>query len=207
VSTLAQGFASNILGEHAGYFEVPGGHLYTVPHLVEKPVARLLLVGPFVLERHSSYIPWALWVLFDRLKELRLCLRRSELPGNANVPLPKHWGSLASAGLPTMVLKVPGPKACGAKPRLGEFDYLAHVVRLAGPRSRIDLQLVEGAGHSFADRVGWAAVRNSTGNWLGRYFPVAKAEASQSQDQELPSMEINPVTLGAPVPAYVSSGK
>jgi alpha/beta superfamily hydrolase len=50
--------------EHAGYFEAPGAHLYTVHHRVEEPLARVLLVGPFASERHNSYIPWALWARY-----------------------------------------------------------------------------------------------------------------------------------------------
>lgn len=144
---------------------------------------------------------------FDRLKELRLRLRRSELPSNANFPLLKRWSSLASAGSPILVLKAPAAKASGGKPRLGEFDYLGHVVRVAGSRGRVDLQVIDGAGHSFADPVGRLAVRRYTENWLGQYFPVADAEPALLQDQELQSMETNTVTLGPPVPAYVSSGK
>ena len=65
---------SSVLVEHAGYFEVPGAHLYTVLHRVEEPVARLLLVGPFASERHSSYIPWVLWARYlagKRIEVLR----------------------------------------------------------------------------------------------------------------------------------------
>jgi alpha/beta superfamily hydrolase len=50
--------------ERAGYFEVPGAHLYTVLHEVENPVARVLLVGPFASERHNSYIPWVRWARY-----------------------------------------------------------------------------------------------------------------------------------------------
>jgi pimeloyl-ACP methyl ester carboxylesterase len=145
--------------------------------------------------------------LFDRLKELRLRLRRTELPGNANIPLIKRWSSLASAGLPILVLKVPGAKAAAAKPRLGEFDYLEHVISLAGSRSRVDLKVIEGASHSFADPVGRLAVLRYTETWLGKYFPIATAKPAPLQGEELPSMEINPVTLGIPVPAFVSSGE
>jgi hypothetical protein len=49
------------LHERAGYFPVSGAHLYTVLHEVEKPVARVLLVGPFASERHNSYLPWVRW--------------------------------------------------------------------------------------------------------------------------------------------------
>ena len=52
------------LPEHAGYFEVPGAHLYTVLHEVKDPVARVLLVGPFASERHISYLPWVRWARY-----------------------------------------------------------------------------------------------------------------------------------------------
>jgi len=50
--------------ERAGYFEVPGAHLYTVLHEVENPVARVLLVGPFASERQNSYLPWVRWARY-----------------------------------------------------------------------------------------------------------------------------------------------
>jgi pimeloyl-ACP methyl ester carboxylesterase len=49
------------LQERAGYFPVSGAQLYTVLHEVEKPVARVLLAGPFASERHNSYLPWVRW--------------------------------------------------------------------------------------------------------------------------------------------------
>jgi alpha/beta hydrolase fold len=173
------------------------------------------LLPPVATKTREALSDWAssnrlggmLSNLFDRLKELRLRLRRSELPGNANIPLIKRWSGLASAGLPILVLKAPGAKASAAKPRLGEFDYLEHVMSLAGSRSRIDLEVIEGAGHSFADPAGRLAVRRHTETWLGKYFPVAIAEPSPLQDRELQLMEINPLTLGAQVSAYVSSGE
>jgi hypothetical protein len=56
--------SSNFLPEHAGYFPVAGEHLYTVLHAVEKPVARVLLIGPFASERHNSYLPWVRWARY-----------------------------------------------------------------------------------------------------------------------------------------------
>jgi len=60
--------------EEAGYFEVPGAHLYTVLHDVPSPVARVLLVGPFAAERHTSYIPWVRWARFLAARGIE-CLR------------------------------------------------------------------------------------------------------------------------------------
>jgi hypothetical protein len=50
--------------EKAGYLELSGTQLYTVLHKVANPVGRILLVGPFASERHSSYIPWVRWARF-----------------------------------------------------------------------------------------------------------------------------------------------
>jgi hypothetical protein len=55
---------NNDLQEQAGYFEVPGAHLYTVLHQTEDPVARVLLVGSFASERHYSYDPWVRWARY-----------------------------------------------------------------------------------------------------------------------------------------------
>ena len=68
-----QDFKHNPL-EEAGYFPVPGAHLYTVLHGSPDPVARVLLVGAFASERHYSHIPWIRWarLLADHNVE---CLR------------------------------------------------------------------------------------------------------------------------------------
>ena len=60
--------------EQAGYFEVPGAHLYTVLHGVAEPLARVLLVGSFASERHLSYIPWVRWARFLAARRIE-CLR------------------------------------------------------------------------------------------------------------------------------------
>jgi hypothetical protein len=60
--------------EQAGYFEVPGAHLYTVLHGVANPVARVLLVEPFASERHHSYIAWVRWARYLAARGIE-CLR------------------------------------------------------------------------------------------------------------------------------------
>jgi alpha/beta superfamily hydrolase len=52
------------LPEQAGYFAVPGANLYAVLHPATDPVARVLLVGPFASERHSSYLAWVRWARY-----------------------------------------------------------------------------------------------------------------------------------------------
>jgi hypothetical protein len=60
--------------EEAGYFQVSGAHLHTVLHGVRDPLARVLLVGPFASERHSSYIPWVRWARYLAARRIE-CLR------------------------------------------------------------------------------------------------------------------------------------
>lgn len=60
------------LFEQAGFFTVPGAHLYTVLHQVTDPVARVLLVGPFASERHFSYHPWVRWARYLAARQIEV---------------------------------------------------------------------------------------------------------------------------------------
>src|SRR5581483_2090450 len=60
--------------EEAGYFEVAGAHLYTVLHEVAAPAARVLLIGAFGAERHTSYLPWVRWARYLAQRGIE-CLR------------------------------------------------------------------------------------------------------------------------------------
>jgi hypothetical protein len=60
------------LPEQAGYFTVPGAHLYTVLHQVANPVARVLLVGPFASERQFSYHPWVRWARYLATRQIEV---------------------------------------------------------------------------------------------------------------------------------------
>jgi hypothetical protein len=69
----------------------------------------------------------------------------------------------------------------GAKARTGEFDYLEHVLKIAGPRSEVTVKLAEGTDHSFANLLGRKAVEQHTEDWLRSHFPLAdKQHSSQS---------------------------
>lgn len=115
--------------------------------------------------------------VYDRWKKARLLLRGSAPPPNANFPLLQRWKEVAAVrGLPILLFKAPGRKAAGTKPRIGEFDYLNHVVTLAGRRGKVSIQLIEETDHSFANRSGRAAVRQHIENWLSIHFPCAPQE-------------------------------
>ena len=96
---------------------------------------------------------------FDVLKHIHLFLRGNTPPKNANRPLLNHWKVLASSGMPILVLKAPAPKANAGKPRVGEFDYLDYVTKLAGRRSGVVFRFIADTDHTFANRRGRAAVR------------------------------------------------
>jgi pimeloyl-ACP methyl ester carboxylesterase len=114
--------------------------------------------------------------IYDRARDLRRVVRGNALPGNANKKLLSCWKKLASTGLPILLFKAPARKAAGTKPRVGEFDYLSHVLQLAGPGSQVLIELVEQTDHSFANRVGRAAVAGMTERWLQTYMAAGLRE-------------------------------
>jgi hypothetical protein len=64
--------AYDLNAEHPGFFPVRGEHLYTVLHEVKEPVARVLLVGAFTLERHTSYRAWVQWARYLAAKRIEV---------------------------------------------------------------------------------------------------------------------------------------
>jgi alpha-beta hydrolase superfamily lysophospholipase len=120
--------------------------------------------------------------LYDRARSLSLFMRGSALPGNANTQLLTRWRQVASSGLPILLLQAPGIKAQGSKPRIGEFDYIEYAMKLAGRRSRIAVEFVEGADHSFANIEGRHAVERHMQEWLARHFPTAELHLKGDDD-------------------------
>jgi pimeloyl-ACP methyl ester carboxylesterase len=120
--------------------------------------------------------------LFDRVKHLKLFLRGSTLPGNANTKLLSKWKELSAAGLPILLFKAPGIKAQGSKPRVGEFDYLEYVRKLAGRKSDLVMKSIGESDHSFANRAGREAVRQEVEGWLASHFPLTDPSAHASLD-------------------------
>lgn len=114
--------------------------------------------------------------IYDRVKEVRLLLRGNSLPENANRALIRSWRSVASAGIPVLMLKAPSRKAMGAGPRSGEFDYLAYARKIAGSRGRVDVRVIDRTDHSFANRHGRSQVRSQLESWLGANFPPASID-------------------------------
>jgi pimeloyl-ACP methyl ester carboxylesterase len=114
--------------------------------------------------------------IHDQIKKIRLFLRRNAPPENTNFPLLKRWKDLASGGLPILLLNAPPPKASATKPRVGKFDYLRHILKLAGNRSRVDVKIIESAHHTFSDPMGRDAVRREVEQWMPTFFPFENLE-------------------------------
>ena len=104
---------------------------------------------------------------YDHLKHIRLLLRGKKLPANANMRLIDCWDRLVSANVPMLVLKAPR-----LIPKLGEFDYLEHLMS-DHPSRRIVISAIQGTTHSFADGSGKEAVRRHIEDWLDVSFPLA----------------------------------
>jgi hypothetical protein len=107
---------------------------------------------------------------FALLKEIRLFLNRKSLPKNANKLLIRRFKEVASAGLPILVLNNKDRRASSS--RTGEFDYLAHILKSAGRKGRVAVELLEGADHSLSNRVGRMAARQHAEQWLHAFFPL-----------------------------------
>ena len=118
--------------------------------------------------------------LYDRAKNLAMKTRGGGPPGNANKQLLGCWKHVASAGMPVLLLKAPGIKAQGTKPRVGEFDYIEYVLKLAGRRNCVSAAFVEGADHSFANRAGRVAVQSHIAEWLAMHFPLRNSEVKNN---------------------------
>jgi pimeloyl-ACP methyl ester carboxylesterase len=98
---------------------------------------------------------------YDQAKALWKRMFTDGLPSIANIPLIRCWQRLTTSGMPVLVLN-----ASGTKLRKVEFDYLAHVLKLAGRNSRVEVKVVEGTGHTFSNRTGRSEVQNQIESWL-----------------------------------------
>jgi pimeloyl-ACP methyl ester carboxylesterase len=88
---------------------------------------------------------------------------------NSDPPLLRRWKEVASTGLPILIFK-----ALSRKPVVGEFEYFQYVVGLAGRKSQVVINVLDGAEHSFTSRPRRVAVRTRTEQWLDACFPLGK---------------------------------
>lgn len=130
--------------------------------------------------------PWTFaGEVYHRLRHLGRVISGNKLPKNANLPLLRCWRQVTSGRKPVLILKAPGLKTRGAKPRVGEFDYLEYLRRVAGGGADVSVKVIEGTNHSFADTAGRQGVREATERWLNHFFPLP----IPVEPQEAPVME------------------
>jgi hypothetical protein len=96
--------------------------------------------------------------------------------GNASLQLLARWEQVATAGLPILLRLAPGIKAQSARPRVGEFDTIDHVTKLAGGKGRVAVEFVEHADHSFANPPGREAVERHLAQWMAPHFLLPHAD-------------------------------
>jgi pimeloyl-ACP methyl ester carboxylesterase len=132
-------------------------------------------VHEWALESHlGSYLRNIFHFLREPLlKAPRFFLRRNDPPENANFRLIHCWKKLTSSGLPVLILQSSGTAASERKAAAGEFDYLKHVLKLAGRESRVTVKVVSGANHTFSNRPSRATVQQHFQQWLNSCFPLA----------------------------------
>ena len=118
---------------------------------------------------------------YHRLKAIRRSLRRNALPANANRPLLKDWEKIASRKTPVLLFKAPGLDSPNTKRNEDDFDYIEYVLKLAGPRNEVRVQSIAGTDHSFANRMGRAAVSEHVERWLGTHFPLTRPESGMAK--------------------------
>lgn len=119
--------------------------------------------------RRLSRTSTGIWVsnTYDRVRTFRAQLPGAPPPSNANLPLLNCWKAVASGGTPILILK-----AQHTKMKIGDFDYLSYIFELAGPQNAVLVEVIDDTGHSFANRVGRLAVRQTIERWLNTYFPL-----------------------------------
>ncbi len=118
--------------------------------------------------RRLSRTSTGIWVsnTYDRVRAFRAQLPGTPPPSNANFPLLNCWKSVASEGTPILILK-----AQHTKMKIGDFDYLSYIFELATQQNKVVVEVIDDTGHSFANRVGRLAVRQTIEGWLNTYFP------------------------------------
>jgi len=121
--------------------------------------------------------------VYNRLKVIRRHFHRNALPANANRSLLKEWGKIASGKMPILLFTAPGMDSPNTKRNEDDFDYIEHILKLAGPRNEVRVQSIAGTDHSFANRMGRAAVREHVERWLGTRFPLTRPESGMAKSK------------------------
>jgi pimeloyl-ACP methyl ester carboxylesterase len=137
------------------YFHLP---LVARPSVVDK-LRRL--VPPGILRR-------VLRAATDKMVEMRRRKMPKEIPANTNFQLLDQWKKAVGKGLPVLIINAPTAR------REGEmFNYIDYIRTLNVSEGQVTLKVIQGADHTFSNRLGLDAVRQTTDEWLSANFPIA----------------------------------
>jgi pimeloyl-ACP methyl ester carboxylesterase len=101
----------------------------------------------------------------NRVKAIRTFFHLGLPPSNFNAPLLACWKQVASTKLPIIIFRA----STATKEREG--DYINYILEKAGQVNEVALKTVEGADHTFANRVGRMAIKQESLNWLNTRLP------------------------------------
>jgi pimeloyl-ACP methyl ester carboxylesterase len=106
----------------------------------------------------------------NRVKAIRTFFHLGLQPSNFNAPLLACWKQVASAKLPVIIFRA------STATREREGDYINYILEQAGQVNEVVLKTIEGADHTFANRVGRMAIKQESQNWLNARFAPACEE-------------------------------
>lgn len=144
------------------YFHLPLTHKASPRSRLAKiiPAGKLRLA----LKRLSN------WVTGTRRRFVK-----TKFPENSNHPLLDRWLELVHSGMPILVFDHP------PNTRRDEgFDYLAYLSQFAKPQDRVVIRTIRGPDHTFANKLGKAAVRQFGLEWLDNNFGLADCRSADT---------------------------
>jgi pimeloyl-ACP methyl ester carboxylesterase len=110
----------------------------------------------------------------NRVKAIRAFFHLRLPPANFNAPLLACWKQVASAKLPVIIFRA------STATREREGDYINYILDQAGQVNEVVLKTIDGADHTFANRVGRMAIKQESLNWLNTRCPPAWEEVRYS---------------------------
>jgi pimeloyl-ACP methyl ester carboxylesterase len=119
------------------------------------------LVPPGILRR-------VLRAVTDKMLQFRKRNLPKEIPANTNFQLLDQWKKAVGKGLPVLIINAPAARKEGEM-----FNYIDYIRTLNTGEGQVTLKVIQGADHTFSNRRGLDAVRQVTGEWLSKNFPVA----------------------------------
>jgi len=136
------------------------------------PYFHLPLVGkPTPLGKLVRFVPpGAMRRALRTAANMVIAVRRrhlpKQMPANTNFQLLGQWRKAVSKGLPVLIINAPTSRKNGEN-----FNYIDYICKTNVSQGQVALEVIQGADHTFSNRLGLAAVRQHTEEWLRAKFP------------------------------------